>query len=36
MYLGVTYESFNLSGNAFWDKYFLPYIHTLARRIDEI
>ncbi|MFW5838863.1 MAG: GNAT family N-acetyltransferase [Bacillota bacterium] len=36
IYLGVDYESFNLSGKDFWDKYFMPYTCTLARRIDEI
>jgi hypothetical protein len=32
---GVDFESFNLSGNAFWNRYFSPYTYSLARRIDE-
>jgi ribosomal protein S18 acetylase RimI-like enzyme len=34
--VGVDYESYNLSGKRFWDKYFTEYTNTLTRRIDEI
>ncbi len=33
--LGVDYESFNPTANAFWQKHFTPYTYSLARRIDE-
>ncbi len=33
--LGVDYESFNPPANAFWQKYFVPYTHSVTRRIDE-
>ena len=33
--LGVDFESFNLSSNGFWLKYFRPYTYTVVRRIDE-
>ena len=33
--LGVDYESFNPNANAFWPKFFTPYTHSVARRIDE-
>ncbi|MCL2349865.1 MAG: GNAT family N-acetyltransferase [Defluviitaleaceae bacterium] len=33
--LGVDFESYNLSSNAFWLKYFTAYNHTVFRRIDE-
>jgi GNAT superfamily N-acetyltransferase len=32
---GVDYESFNISGSRFWEKYFTPYTYSLVRRIDE-
>ena len=32
---GVDFESFNISGNGFWNRYFTPYTYSLARRIDE-
>lgn len=34
-YLGVDFESFNLSGSSFWHKYFTPYTFSVFRRIDE-
>ncbi len=34
-YLGVDFESFNISGAHFWNKYFTPYTYSLTRRIDE-
>jgi len=33
--LGVDFESFNLSGNRFWRKHFVPYTYSMTRRIDE-
>lgn len=33
--LGVDYESFNPTANAFWPKYFSEYTHSVVRRIDE-
>jgi len=33
--LGVDFESFNLSSNGFWLKYFTAYTSTVTRRIDE-
>ena len=33
--LGVDYESFNPTANAFWTKYFTPYTFSVTRRIDE-
>jgi hypothetical protein len=33
--LGVDYESFNPTANAFWPKYFTPYTYSVTRRIDE-
>lgn len=33
--LGVDYESFNPTANAFWTKHFTPYTYSVARRIDE-
>ena len=33
--MGVDYESFNPTANAFWGKYFTPYTFSVARRIDE-
>jgi len=33
--LGVDYESINPSGSGFWEKYFIAYTHSVARRIDE-
>lgn len=33
--LGVDYESFNPTANAFWPKYFTEYTHSVVRRIDE-
>lgn len=33
--LGVDFESFNPTGNAFWNKYFTAYTSSLTRRIDE-
>jgi len=32
---GVDFESFNTAGSGFWNKYFIPYTHTMTRRIDE-
>lgn len=32
---GVDFESFNIEGSRFWNKYFIPYTYTLTRRIDE-
>lgn len=34
-HLGVDFESFNATANAFWRKYFMVYTHSLVRRIDE-
>lgn len=34
--LGVDYESFNPTGNAFWGRHFTPYTRSLTRRIDEL
>jgi GNAT superfamily N-acetyltransferase len=33
--LGVDFESFNPTANAFWPKYFGEYTHSVVRRIDE-
>ena len=33
--LGVDFESFNFSANAFWLKYFTAYTSSVVRRIDE-
>ena len=33
--LGVDYECFNPTANAFWPKYFTPYTFSVVRRIDE-
>ncbi len=33
--LGVDFESFNPTANAFWLKYFDAYTHSVVRRIDE-
>jgi len=33
--LGVDFESFNLSSNAFWLKHFTAYTYSVTRRIDE-
>lgn len=32
---GVDYESINITGSNFWNKYFTAYTYSLARRIDE-
>ncbi|HOO32063.1 MAG TPA: GNAT family N-acetyltransferase [Thermotogota bacterium] len=32
---GVDFESFNISGAAFWNTHFTPYTYSLTRRIDE-
>lgn len=32
---GVDFESFNIMGSKFWNKYFTPYTYSLVRRIDE-
>lgn len=32
---GVDYESFNPTASGFWQKYFIPYTYSVARRIDE-
>jgi len=32
---GVDFESINITGSEFWNKYFTPYTYSLARRIDE-
>ncbi len=34
-YLGVDYESFNVTAYNFWTKYFEPYTCSVTRRIDE-
>lgn len=34
-YLGVDFESFNPTADAFWNKYFTAYTHGVVRRIDE-
>ncbi|KAB3532838.1 GNAT family N-acetyltransferase [Alkaliphilus serpentinus] len=31
---GVDFESFNLDGSKFWNRYFTPYTFSLARRIE--
>jgi len=33
--LGVDFESFNIEGSRFWQKYFTPFTYSLTRRIDE-
>ncbi len=33
--VGVDYESFNLTANSFWPKYFEPYTWSMVRRVDE-
>lgn len=33
--LGVDFESFNIDGSRFWQKYFTPFTYSLTRRIDE-
>ena len=33
--LGVEFEGFNPTGQAFWTKYFMPYTNSVVRRIDE-
>jgi len=33
--LGVDFESFNPTANAFWSKYFTAYANSVVRRIDE-
>lgn len=32
---GVDFESFNIRGSSFWNKYFIPYTYSMVRRIDE-
>lgn len=32
---GVDFESFNPTASGFWLKYFIPYTHSVTRRIDE-
>ncbi|MTI67236.1 MAG: GNAT family N-acetyltransferase [Firmicutes bacterium] len=32
---GVDFESFNIVGSSFWNKYFTPYTYSVVRRIDE-
>lgn len=32
---GVDFESLNISGSSFWNKYFTPYTYSMVRRIDE-
>lgn len=32
---GVDFESFNIEGSRFWTKHFIPYTHSVVRRIDE-
>ena len=32
---GVDFESFNIDGSGYWNRYFIPYTYSLARRIDE-
>ncbi len=33
--LGVDFESINPTAYGFWTKYFVPYTHSVVRRIDE-
>ncbi|HPE68092.1 MAG TPA: GNAT family N-acetyltransferase [Thermotogota bacterium] len=33
--LGVDFESFNIFGSRFWNRYFTPYTFSMVRRIDE-
>lgn len=33
--LGVDYETINPLGSRFWERYFVPYTHSMVRRIDE-
>ena len=33
--VGVDYESFNLTANSFWPKYFEPYTWSMVRRVDD-
>lgn len=33
--LGVDFESYNPSGSSAWNKHFVPYTHSVVRRIDE-
>lgn len=32
---GVDFESFNVPGSRFWNRYFSPYTYSLVRRVDE-
>jgi len=32
---GVDFESINIAGSKFWNRYFTPYTFSLVRRIDE-
>ncbi len=32
---GVDFESINITGSKFWNRYFTPYTFSLVRRIDE-
>lgn len=32
---GVDFESFNVPGSRFWNRYFTPYTYSVVRRIDE-
>lgn len=32
---GVDFESFNIPGSRFWNRYFTPYTYSLVRRVDE-
>lgn len=34
-YLGVDYETLNLTALLFWSKYFKGYTYSFVRRIDE-
>lgn len=34
-FLGVDYESINVSGSNYWNKQFTPYTFSMVRRIDE-
>lgn len=32
---GVDFESINITGSRFWNRYFVPYAYSMVRRIDE-
>ena len=33
--LGVDYETFNILGSRFWEKYFIPFAYSMFRKLDE-